>query len=275
MALSPQDLAEEYKVDASKPVPFHTQVYEVLERLITTTWEPGDQLPGEPKLCELFGVSRSTVREALRALSSKQLITSRTVIRHALEQLDRDGLIIRIMGKGTFVAEPKINEGLAGRLTGFYEDMAEQGHRTISRVLRQERIEADAKVARNLKLNVGDDVIVMRRVRYVNDVPLQLVTTYLPFALCEPVLYADFREQSLYVFLRQECDLHIAEGKRMIEAVSATREESQLLEISPGAPLILVDSVSYLEDGTPLEYYRAVHRSDRARFEVHLMRVQM
>ncbi len=256
MALSPQDLAEEYKVDASKPVPFHTQVYEVLERLITTTWEPGDQLPGEPKLCELFGVSR-------------------TVIRHALEQLDRDGLIIRIMGKGTFVAEPKINEGLAGRLTGFYEDMAEQGHRTISRVLRQEHIEADAKVARNLKLNVGDDVIVMRRVRYVNDVPLQLVTTYLPFALCEPVLYADFREQSLYVFLRQECDLHIAEGKRMIEAVSATREESQLLEISPGAPLILVDSVSYLEDGTPLEYYRAVHRSDRARFEVHLMRVQM
>lgn len=250
------EMLEDYKVDASKPVPFHTQVYEALESLINRSLHVGDQLPGEQKLCELFGVSR-------------------TVIRHALEQLDRDGLIVRIMGKGTFVAEPKINEGLAGRLTGFYEDMVEQGYTPVSKVLRQERIDADARLARKLNLQVGDPVILIRRLRYVNDVPLQLVTTYLPEALCPEALHTDFTQRSLYIFLRSECDLHIAQGKRMLEAVLATEEEAELLQINPGAPLILLDSVSYLEDGRPLEYYRAVHRSDRARFEVNLLRVQM
>jgi GntR family transcriptional regulator len=61
----------------------------------------------------------------------------------------------------------------------------------------------------------------------------------------------------------------------MIEAVLATDQEAKLLEIEPGAPLILIDSVSYLEDGRPMEYYRAVHRSDRARFEVNVLRVKM
>lgn len=250
------ELLEDCKVDSSRPVPFHTQVYEVLENLIMQSLRPGDQLPSEPKLCELFGVSR-------------------TVIRHALEQLDRDGLIVRIMGKGTFVAEPKISEGLAGRLTGFFEDMVEQGYTPVSKVLRQERVEADARIARLLDLKVGEAVIVIRRLRFVSDIPLQLVTTYLPYALCSPVLDANFRGQSLYAFLRSACDLHIARGKRMIEAVLATQEEASLLEIDPGAPLILLDSVSYLEDGRPLEYYRAVHRSDRARFEVNLLRMQM
>lgn len=257
MASSPLlNLLEAYKLNSSRPVPLHVQVYEALESLITSSLKPGDQLPSEPKMCELFGVSR-------------------TVIRHALEQLDRDGLIVRVMGKGTYVAEPKIHEALAGRLTGFYEDMVEQGYTPVSKVLRQERIDADAKIARNLKLHVGDPVIVIKRVRYVNNSPLQLVTTYLPYALCESVLHVDFTHQSLYVFLRNVCDLHIARGKRMIEAVLATDEEAKLLEIEPGAPLILLDSVSYLEDGRPLEYYRAVHRSDRARFEVNLLRVKM
>ena len=95
----------------------------------------------------------------------------------------------------------------------------------------------------------------------------------MPCTLCMDVLRADFTQQSLYAFLRSECHLQIASGKRMIEAVLATKEEAELLAISPGAPLILIDSTSYLEDGTALEYYHAVHRSDRARFEVNLMRV--
>ncbi|MCB9454379.1 MAG: GntR family transcriptional regulator [Anaerolineaceae bacterium] len=245
----------EHRIDTAKPVPYHTQVYQALEQIITTALQPGQQLPGEPKLCDLFGVSR-------------------TVIRHALDQLLRDGLIVRVMGKGTFVAEPKINEGLIGRLTGFYEDMVAQGYTPVSKVLQQELVQANAKVARNLNLPVGTDVIAIRRLRFVNGVPLQLVTTYMPYELCAALLRADFTQQSLYAYLRQTCDLQIVSGTRRIEAVLATDEEARLLAISPGSPLILIDSVSYLEDGTALEYYHAVHRSDRARFEVSLMRVR-
>lgn len=68
------------------------------------------------------------------------------------------------------------------------------------------------------------------------------------------------------------CGIKIDSGKRFIEAVLANEEEALLLRINKGSPLILIDSVSYLEDGSPLEYYHAVHRSDRARFEVNLVR---
>ncbi|MBZ0310680.1 MAG: GntR family transcriptional regulator [Anaerolineae bacterium] len=243
-----------YKIDVTKPVPYHTQVYQALEQIIITSLQPGDRLPGEPKLCNLFGVSR-------------------TVIRQALDQLLHDGLIVRVMGKGTFVAEPKISERLIGRLTGFYEDMVEQGYTPISRVLRQEIVQANAKVARNLNLETNTEVIAIKRLRFVNDVPIQLVTSYMPYTLCTEILHADFTQQSLYAYLRNECHLEIKSGKRIIEAVRATDEEAELLAISPGTPLILIDSVSYLENGTALEYYHAVHRSDRARFEVNLMRV--
>ncbi|MCB9450493.1 MAG: GntR family transcriptional regulator [Anaerolineaceae bacterium] len=254
MAESREALFTEYKIDSTKPVPFHTQVYQALENIISTSLQPGDQLPGEPRLCDLFGVSR-------------------TVIRQALDQLLRDGLIVRIMGKGTFVAEPKINEALIGRLTGFHENMVEQGYTPVSRVLQQKIIPASTKVARNLNLAVNTAVIAIERLRFVKGIPIQLVTSYLPYALCEPVLQADFTQQSLYGYLREICHLRIASGKRMIEAVLATEEEAALLAISPGAPLILIDSVSFLENGTALEYFHAVHRSDRARFEVNLLRV--
>ncbi|MFQ3565843.1 MAG: GntR family transcriptional regulator [Aggregatilineales bacterium] len=248
-------LFADYKINRDRPVPYHVQVYDALERITTSQLKPGDQLPSEPRLCELFGVSR-------------------TVIRRALEQLDRDGLIVRIMGKGTFVAEPKIHQALIGPLIGFYESMVAQGYTPTSKVLQQERIEADAKLARWLRLQTGDPIIFISRLRYVSDVPLQLVDTFLPYSLCAPALHEDFTRQSLYAFLRNVCGLHIATGKRMIEAVLATEEEASLLEIDPGAPLILLESISYLENGTPLEYYRAVHRSDRTRFEVNLLHTE-
>lgn len=250
-----EDIFTKYKIDTNKALAYHTQVYQAIDEIITNSLKPGDQLPGEPKLCILFGVSR-------------------TVIRQALDQLTNDGRIIRIMGKGTFVAEPKIHEGLISHLTGFYEDMIKQGYRPESKVLKQHRISASVKVARNLQIEVGDPVIELKRLRFANNVPIQIVTSYLPYALCAMVLQADFSHQSLYSYLIDVCQINIACGKRIIEAVLATNEEAKLLNIISGAPLILLDSITYMENGIPFEYYNAVHRSDRARFEVNLIRAK-
>lgn len=247
------DLFSENRIDPAKPIPYHSQVYQALERVITTSMRPGEQLPGEPRLCEAFGVSR-------------------TVIRQALDQLTHAGLVTRVMGKGTFVAEPKIPEALLGSLTGFHEDMVAKGYAPHSKVLRQEQRRAPSDVAHYLALSPGADVIELRRLRFVNQIPIQLVTTYIPGGLCPGLLEVDFTHQSLYAYLDEVCELHIARGKRMIEAVLATEDVARLLEVRPGTPLIKLESVSYLADGTPLEYYHAVHRSDRARFEVELVR---
>ena len=243
-------------INRNNPLPYYVQVKDALrERIESGEWPAGHQLPGEPELCVLFDVSR-------------------TVIRQALSDLEYEGLIVRKKGKGTFVAEPKIGESLIQKLTGFYQDMLALGHTPVTQVLKQEVVPANARVAAQLDLKPGSKVIEMERLRFVQDEPIVLVTTYLPYALCPKAADADFSGQSLYAFLESECELLIVRGQRTLEAVAANEYEARLLGIDKGAPLVLLNSVSYLEDGTPIEYYKALHRGDRSRFQVELIRTR-
>lgn len=243
-------------IDFNSNIPYYIQLIDVLKGQINSGgWQIGDQIPSEPDLCETYGVSRTVVRQALR-------------------ELELEGLIIRRKGKGTFVAKPKISESLAQKLTGFYQDMVERGHQPVSQVLCQEVVPAGEKVASYLDIEPGTRVIDIKRVRSVNDEPIVLVTSYLPYELCPRLAETDLTNQSLYAFLENECGIMIAYGRRSIEAVAAKKDEAKLLHIAVGAPLILLDSVSYLEDDTPIEYYHAVHRGDRSRFEVELVRIK-
>lgn len=244
------------RIDFASALPYYIQVKEALRACIDRgDWPAGVQIPGEPELCRTFNVSR-------------------TVIRQALTELEYEGLIIRKKGKGTFVAEPKISESLVQKLTGFYQDMVERGHIPLTKVLKQHVIPSSAKVAKRLEITPDTPVIEIERLRYVENEPITLTTTYLPYALCPQVAEADLTNQSLYAFLENQCGLLIVRGHRTLEAVAARENEARLLEVERGAPLILLNSVSYLEDGTPLEYYHALHRGDRSRFEVELVRIR-
>lgn len=243
-------------IDFNSNIPYYIQLIEVLKGKINRgEWKPGQQILSEPELCETFQVSRTVVRQALR-------------------EIELEGLVVRRKGKGTFIAEPKIDESLAQKLTGFYHDMIERGLTPVTHVLRQAVIPAEAKVAEFLKIPPETPVIELYRLRFVNDEPIVLVASYLPYALCAPVADADFSNQSLYDFLERECGLLIASGRRYIEAVKASDAEAKLLQMEKGDPLIRLESISFLEDGTPIEYYIAYHRGDRSRFEVELVRVR-
>ena len=242
------------KIDRSTYIPFYVQVQDALKEYIKHgDAAPGDQLPSEPDLCRSFNVSR-------------------TVIRQALQGLENEGLIVRHKGRGTFVAEPKIGESLFQELTGFHQDMSQKGHPPVSRVLKQTIIPANAKIAAALQLAPETPVIRIDRLRFVDDEPIVLVTTYLPHAICPGLVETDLTHRSLYAYLQKEYGLEIARGRRILEAIVASEYEAQLLEVNEGAPLISLESISYLEDGTPLEYYHALHRGDRSMFEVELIR---
>jgi len=243
-------------IDFNSNIPYYIQLIDVLKDKISSgDWQPGDQILSEPELCEVYGVSRTVVRQALR-------------------EVELEGLVVRKKGKGTFVSEPKINESLAQKLTGFYHDMIERGLTPVTEVLVQRVLLAPKKVSEFLNLPPGAQVIELQRLRSVNDEPIVLVTSYLPEALCPRVAISDFSNQSLYDFLEHECGVMIAYGRRYIEAATATEFEATLLQVEPGAALLSLDSVSFLEDGTPVEYYHALHRGDRSRFEVELVRVR-
>jgi GntR family transcriptional regulator len=235
-------------------IPYYVQLMDILkERVQQKDWLPGDQIPGEQELCELYQVSRTVVRQALRELELK-------------------GVISRRKGKGTYVSLPKISEGLIQKLTGFYQDMVERGIKPVTKVLNQNVSPSNEKVTRFLNIQPSDKVIEIQRLRFIGEEPIQLVTTYLPFEICPSLASVDLTNRSLYEYLEKEYGIFIAKGRRYIEAVLANDSEAALLGIDRGAPLLMLDSISFTENGQPVEYYHAVHRGDRTRFEVELFR---
>ncbi|NIS81327.1 MAG: UTRA domain-containing protein [Anaerolineales bacterium] len=244
-------------IDRRSAVPYYVQMKEALrEQIESGTWQPGTRIPGEPELCRLFGVSR-------------------TVVRQALKEMEYEGLVLREKGRGTFVAEPKISSrSLVHSLAGFYEDMDARGLTPVNEVLEQGIVPAGAKVAVNLKLEDLAPVIKLTRLRFVQGEPIVLVTSYLPYELCRELVNADLSRQSLYAFLEKECGLAVARGRRRIDAIVADEYEAGLLSIDKGSPLMRVESVSYAQDGAPVEYFIGLFRSDRAQFEVEIVRVE-
>ncbi|MFN2119514.1 MAG: GntR family transcriptional regulator [Anaerolineales bacterium] len=251
-----EEAAMDTRIDFASHLPYYIQLIDILrEKVHVGEWSPGDQIPGEQELCEVYEVSRTVVRQALR-------------------ELELDGMISRRKGKGTFIAPPKISEGLVQKLTGFHQDMVERGQRTSTKVLHRNVIPASETVARFLSLAPGVEVIDLLRLRSVNDEPIQMVTSYIPLVICPALATVDLTDRSLYEFMEAACGVFIARGRRYIEAVLANETEAALLGIERGAPLLMLDSVSFTESGQAVEYYHALHRGDRSRFEVELLRTR-
>jgi GntR family transcriptional regulator len=244
------------RINFESYIPYYIQLMAILrEKVQLGIWVPGDQIPGEQELCGLYRISRTVVRQALR-------------------ELELEGVVNRRKGKGTFISLPKISEGLVQKLTGFYQDMVERGLKPVTKVLHQNVTPANEKVARFLNCKPGEEVIDILRLRFINSEPIQLVTTYIPFVICPALATADLTNRSLYEFLETECGVFIAKGRRYIEAILANENEAELLSIERGAPLLMLDSISYSESGLAIEYYHALHRGDRSRFEVELLRLR-
>ena len=153
--------------------------------------------------------------------------------------------------------------------------MAQRGYRVTTHVLSQELKPASRTVAEALEVETDTPVITLSRLRKLNEEPSVFVTTYVPQHLCPDLLHADLENQSLYDFLEHSAySLKIHRGKRYIGVCLAKEHEASLLHTDVGAPLIELDSITYLEDGRPLEYFHALHRGDRTRFEVDLTKMR-
>ncbi|MEJ5247330.1 MAG: GntR family transcriptional regulator [Caldilinea sp.] len=243
-----------YQIDHNSFVPYYAQIAQYLrEQIKIGNLPPGSLLPSETELCNAFKVSR-------------------IVARQALQELEYEGLIYRQRGKGTFVAEPKVHEQLVQRLTGFHQDMVDQGHRVSNKVLRQEIISADGEIGRRLRLSPNDEVIAIERLRLVDEKAINLSVSYVPYHLCPDLLGSDLTKSSLYAFLETCVGRRIARGQRTIEAILPSSSIAQLLEIDTKLPVFRITNICYLDDGTPIEYSIGYHRSDRTLFEVQLIR---
>jgi len=235
-------------------LPLYAQLTDTLrDRIESGELAVGMQLPSEQELCQAYGVSR-------------------TVVRQALNDLHLAGLIRKQRGKNTFVAGAKLEQTWVNKIAGFYQYMAEKGHVLVTHVLGQELIPANAQIASYLNISQGVSVIWIKRLRFVDGEPIQLVDSYVPYAVCPDLLNEDLTNQSLTAYLESK-GLVGTKGRRTLESISANEYQAQLLQIEKGAPLTLLDAVFCVSDGTAIAYSKAVYRGDRTRFEVDLVRI--
>jgi GntR family transcriptional regulator len=243
-------IADTSSLVVEAPMPKYFRIKQaVIERIASGAWTPGAMIPSEVELCREFGVSRTTARKAVSDLA-------------------HEGRLVVVQGKGTFVATPKVEEHFVQRAFGIHEDMQRRGITLTTQVLRQEVTEPSPEVARRLQLRPGEAVHCIVRLRFVDEEPILVSTTYVPYALCPNLATENLTEWSLYAVLRDRYGLAIARGERRLEAVAADGREARLLDVALGSPLLLLDSVAYTAGGRPFEHSVALQRGDRTTVEV-------
>lgn len=243
---------QEIELDTASPVPVYYQLYEFLHaQLGAEPFPRGHKLPTERSIAEILGVSRQTVRQAF-------------------SRLEREGLIFRRQGDGTYVSEPRV-EGSLRFLKGFTHEITGRGLRVHSRVLdlRLVRPPASAREALGVGMN-RESAVMLRRVRSLDGIPATFETVWLPADLCGSLVEINMTDRSLYATLR---DLLGIEPRRAQERLSATvldEFEAAELDQRPGEPALLVERTSYDENDRCIEVVKSLLRADRFSFTADL-----
>lgn len=233
------------EIDLGSPVPKYHQLKEIIrDGIEKDELHAGAAIPPERELCERYGVSRMTARQAVM-------------------ELVNEGLLYRVQGLGTFVAEPKLGQG-AGRLTGFTQDMRERGMKTTSEVLDLGTEKAGPVVARKLGIEPGDRIVRVRRVRNADGKPMALENSHLLYEVANGILGADLSAGSLYEELGK-AGVRVAAAEQSYEAVLVNEAESEHLSVPVGSPGMLIERVTFDARDRPFEYVKSVYRGDRYR----------
>ncbi len=233
------------------PLPMYYQLKELLREYIAAgEWKPGDMIPSERELSEQYGISRMTARQALKELTT-------------------EGLLYREQGKGTFVAEPKIEQKLT-RLTGFSEDMHKRQMEPGGRVLRLELITPSTVVCRALQITPEQNVVLLERLRLAEGEPIALETCHLYFNDVYRLMDEQFENNSLYSILRTKYNVQPTKAQQQVEADLCSRREQDLLQIATGSPVLRNRRIAYSQWERPFEYTESAYRADRYVFQVEL-----
>jgi GntR family transcriptional regulator len=241
VSASPQDvtgLHDKRRIRADRAI----QVADVLRRQVLRGSLPDGLLPPEGRLATEFGVSRNTVRESL-------------------ELLRQEGLIERVSGLGTRVVGSKYLHGIDD-LCGLAETLHGVG-RVRNEVRISGPVSAPESVARRLAVTPGTQVVYIERRRFANDLPLSLDLTYVVRDLGERLLEFDLTTNDVFVLLERLAGTPLGDAEMALEAVSADAHSAAILGMPPGAPLMMIERLTHLQDGRPVDLEFIRMRGDR------------
>ena len=240
------------KISRDNPIPLHYQLKEILQEMIENEdLKPGQSIPPEREICEIQGVSRMTVNKAIMSLVN-------------------EGLIYREQGKGTFVSIEKVNQEIS-RLKGFSEQMSENGVVSKTKILSYKIIEATKQHKFELKMPEDEkQIIEIKRLRFSDEQPIAIETAWIPHYLFKEMTREVIEDKSLYSIMREKYGYHPYKAKQTIEPIMLNEYESKLLNQENRALALIFRRTTYLENETPIEYTKAIYRSDKYKYEIIL-----
>jgi DNA-binding GntR family transcriptional regulator len=229
-------------------IPLYYQLKEYLLEEINEKYQAGDMLPSEGEIEQHYGVSRITVRKAI-------------------EELSREGIVVKKQGKGTFVLEQKIlyDANVIGSLT---QRLEEQNHQLKTQSIEYITITHAHHVKALLQC---DTLLCIKRLRLLNGVPFALMLNYIDPARV-PHLQEQFSKGSLYTHYKKQYGITFYHAEETVEAKAATKEQAKKLEITKNTPLLCLQRLSYNKKNAPIEYSDIVIKSDMYKHKIMLSR---
>ena len=232
------------------PFPKYLQIRELLLRRIEREFQPGDRFPTEQALAEEFGVTRKTIREALR-------------------WLEDEGLIRRGQGKGTFV-ESRPERTADNRVTGMSEHFAELNLDTWTETDSRGVDTPPPEIAAALHRTDGEPVFRLTRLRHFEGAPLSYNECYVILLYGGRALELPFEQPSILNELEEAVGESFQEKHQQIEATVADTHLAGLLDVALGAPILLVTRYYVDESDQPAVIFRSSYRADRYYYSIDL-----
>lgn len=229
-------------LDHTSPVPLYYQLREHFRsRILDSTLKYGDRLPSETDLCKELNLSRSTVKQAYDGLVA-------------------DGFVKRTQGKGTFVDYQHHDYDILQE-PNFYARKDKDGSKQWSLVLEAKHIQCNEPVAKRLKINVGDEICYLKRVRYIDDVPSIIQTVYIIKEYAHNILDEDLANLSFHRFIEEKNSISLNVFKIKINAIILDNYERELFKMNQLKSGFLFDTI-YNYDEKPIIYNERIFRGD-------------
>ncbi len=240
-------------IDKQSRIPYYYQLAEIVRQWIREELPKSDlvSIPSEPELAKMHSISRATVRQAL-------------------DLLEREGLIYKAKGKGTFAAKARAKYNLT-TLIPTTDDILRRGWTPTVKVISAQVVDAVGQVGTSLELSSTEQVFELCRLRLGNDQPISIQWSYIPVHLCPDLLDQELAG-SLSHLLEERYNIRFSTAHEVLRARQVTSFESKLLEVDPASPVIYMERITYDQDRRPAEFLESVWRSDLYDFEFNLSR---
>ncbi|WP_167859429.1 GntR family transcriptional regulator [Paenibacillus cymbidii] len=230
-------------LDKNNPSPLYVQARDwIKSRIAAGEWQENGKLPNEDELAVTLGISRGTLKQAIR-------------------KLIEEAVLVQIQGKGTFVVGKPLEQPLAERLVSVAEALEEDHRRFTTRLLRIETTEA-GEYAGLLNLEPNAPVYALQRLRYVDNTPAVYMENYLPVALFPDLDKQNFAETTLFRIIEAHYGRKIDWGKRSFEAKATGAAIADKLGVKKGTPVTFLEQTTYTAGNEPLEYSQVWIRND-------------